>query len=181
MFKQSAVSSSTLYSGVASAISRFSNGVQSYPQLTHTQRAAVVAKSMSLDEDDPVASPTMNEFSEDDNILHLDQFNWDRVLEESKKQTVIVDIWALWCKSCGKASDSFYHAADANRDQPITFIKFDVEKNKEVCDLLKLKALPNIRIIKDGKFELDKGWEIRGSSIRMKTKLEKLIFKAQSL
>jgi len=90
---------------------------------------------MSLDEGDPEPDyqPTMNQFSEEDNILHLDVNQWDRIVEESYKQAVVVDIWAPWCKSCGKAADAFYTQADLNRDKPITFVKFNVEKNKEVC------------------------------------------------
>jgi len=138
---------------------------------------------MSLDEDDPEPAyqPEMNKFSEEDNILHLDVNQWDRIVEESHKQVVVVDIWALWCKSCGKAADHFYTAADLHRDKPITFVKFDVEKNKEVCQMLELKGLPNIRIIKDGKWSTEPNMEIKGGSVRMKTKLEKLINKALTL
>ena len=99
------------------------------------QRSTIVTKSMSVDEGDPELDyqPAMNQFSEEDNILHLDLTQWDRIVEESYKQAVVVDIWAPWCKSCGKAADHFYTAADLNRDKPITFVKFNVEKNKEIC------------------------------------------------
>ena len=42
---------------------------------------------MSLDEGDPKLDyqPVMNQFSEEDNILHLDVNQWDRIVEESFK------------------------------------------------------------------------------------------------
>ena len=42
---------------------------------------------MSLDEGDPELDyqPAMNQFSEEDNILHLDLTQWDRIVEESYK------------------------------------------------------------------------------------------------
>ena len=81
LYKQSAAFSLT------SAFSRFSSGA-SMPALTSVQqRSTIVTKSMSVDEGDPELDyqPAMNQFSEEDNILHLDLTQWDRIVEESYK------------------------------------------------------------------------------------------------
>ena len=60
------------------------------------ERSSVITRA-SVEIEPNTSRPELNE---EDNILHLDDTEWDRVIEESHKQTVIVDIWAEWCKSC---------------------------------------------------------------------------------
>lgn len=145
---------SSLFKSFSSAFDRLTVQSSQQPQLAFagfptaarpplTQRPTVIARSSASTEERPV-------INEEDNILHLDVTQWDRVLEESKKQTVIIDIWAEWCKSCDKASDHFYKVADKNRNKPITFIKFDIADDKVISKQLGLKVLPCVRIYKNG-------------------------------
>ena len=178
---------SSLFSSISNAFERFSTQQNFHqPQLAYAgfpsgatppmmrERSSVITRA-SVEIEPNTSRPELNE---EDNILHLDDTEWDRVIEESHKQTVIVDIWAEWCKSCDQASDHFYKAADQNRDKPITFIKFDIANNKVVGKEQGLKALPNVRVYKNGVFTENKGLEIRGTNIRFAQNLDKLVDKA---
>ena len=70
---------------------------------------------------------------EDDNTLHLGSDEWERVVRESYIKPVLVDIWAPWCDSCGRAAKNFKTNAMRNTEKPVTFIKFNVDKNRELC------------------------------------------------
>ena len=109
---------------------------------------------------------------EDDNVLHLGPSDWDRVLEESKNQTVIVDIWASWCHSCHEPSKAYLELAKKNRDKPITFVKFDIARDKEVSQRIGIGALPTFRIYKDGK---EYGYTLRGGGSKIKSKLNDMV------
>jgi thioredoxin-like negative regulator of GroEL len=86
----------------------------------------------------------------DGNLLDLDEDEWEKVVEESKNQTVIIDLWAPWCDSCGGSKQTYVDFARDNSDKPITFIKFNLGKNKELGKMLQLKALPAIFVVKNG-------------------------------
>ena len=127
-----------------------------------TVRESIVVKSSTVEE--------VEVSTEDDNTIHLGCDEWDRVVEESKIQPVLVDIWAPWCESCGRAATYFKTNAMKNTDKPVTFIKFNVEKNRELCKELKLTKMPALRIVKDGTFV---DYEIKPTHIK-KVMLETL-------
>jgi len=86
----------------------------------------------------------------DDNILHLEVDDWDRVVEESKNQVIIINLWAPWCESCGGSRDNYKSFASEHRDKPVSFVKFNIGKDLKLAKQLQLKKLPSIRIVKDG-------------------------------
>ena len=70
----------------------------------------------------------------EDNILHFTENDWDKVAEESMKQSVVVYIMTSKEGSGDRYSEEFETVAKANKDVPVTFIKFDVSANIDVCN-----------------------------------------------
>jgi putative thioredoxin len=64
-------------------------------------------------------------------VQEVEADDWETmVLEESKKQPVIVDFWATWCGPCKLMSIIFNKVAAQYEGKPVKFIKFDLDKNK---------------------------------------------------
>ena len=91
----------------------------------------------------------------DNLVLRLNEDEFQRVIDESQKNIVIVNIWAPWCKACDKAQHIFYNLVNENKDKNIKFIKYNIVnglEGKQVFQSENLKALPSIRAYKNGVF-----------------------------
>ena len=66
------------------------------------------------------------------------------VIEASKENPVIVDFTASWCGPCKLIAPAFDEAADKFEDQPVNFVKFDIEKAKKEAAAAGIKSLPTI-------------------------------------
>ena len=83
----------------------------------------------------------------DDYILHFSEFDWYKVLEESKRQPVVVYITPLKDETSFKYSEAFGHIAKLNKERAITFIKITVSENTKLYEELNLPPIPVFRII----------------------------------
>jgi thioredoxin len=85
-------------------------------------------------------------------VSDIDNDDFEKmVLEESKNQPVIVDFWASWCGPCKLMSIIFTKVALEFEGKPVKFIKFDLDKNKQMAKAYNIDGLPAIMIFKDGK------------------------------
>jgi len=84
-------------------------------------------------------------------IVHLDANNLNDVLiEGSKKQPVLVDIWADWCQPCLHLMPILERVVD---DYKGAFIlaKLDAVAHEDIAAQMGVRGFPTCRLFKDGK------------------------------
>ena len=69
------------------------------------------------------------------NFVTLTKDNFKKIIEEN--EFVIVDFWAPWCDPCVEFTPVFEAAAKKNKD--IIFGMVDIEKDKEMLIIFRLK------------------------------------------
>ncbi len=73
------------------------------------------------------------------------------VLDESMKQTVLVDFWAPWCGPCkqlGPVLEKVVNAAGGK----VKLVKLDIEKYPQIAQQLGIQSIPAVVAFKDGQF-----------------------------
>ena len=86
---------------------------------------------------------------------------WDALLaaNESKKQLLIVDCYALWCPPCKTAAPVFAKLSEEFDDGSCTFAKVDVENARDVGRRLGISAMPTFKVFKGTEeVEVQRGW-----------------------
>ena len=71
------------------------------------------------------------------------------VVEESKKQPVIVDFWAPWCgpgKTLGPALEAEVKANSSN----VKMVKIDIDKNPSIAQQMNIQSIPAVFAFIDG-------------------------------
>lgn len=63
---------------------------------------------------------------------------------------VVADFWAPWCPPCTKMNPIFKKVSEEMKDSA-TFLKIDLDDHKELSGKYKIKSIPTILILKDGK------------------------------
>ena len=64
---------------------------------------------------------------------------------------VVIDFWATWCGPCMKLLPRLEKMAEKYKDK-ITFLKVDADKEKELCNIFGINALPTFMfLVPDGK------------------------------
>jgi len=65
------------------------------------------------------------------------------VIEESKRQPVLVDFWAPWCGPCKQLTPTLEKAVNAAKGK-VKLVKMDIDKNPEIPGQLGIQSIPAI-------------------------------------
>ena len=71
------------------------------------------------------------------------------VIEESRKQPVIVDFWATWCGPCRQLTPALEKAVLAAKGA-VKLVKIDVDKNLRFAGQLRVQSIPTVYAFKNG-------------------------------
>lgn len=71
------------------------------------------------------------------------------VIEESRKQPVIVDFWASWCGPCRQLTPTLEKAVTAAKGK-VKLVKVDIDKNPRFATQLRVQSIPTVYAFKDG-------------------------------
>lgn len=82
----------------------------------------------------------------DDNIMELDESNFDEVT--GRDGVVVVDFWAEWCGPCKMFAPIFDAAAAANPD--VTFAKVDTDAHTTIAARAGIQSIPTLKVYRDG-------------------------------
>lgn len=72
------------------------------------------------------------------------------VIEESRKQPVIVDFWATWCGPCRQLGPSLEKHVLAAKGA-VKLVKIDVDKNPRATQQFRVQAMPTVYAVIDGR------------------------------
>jgi thioredoxin len=72
------------------------------------------------------------------------------VIEESKRQPVLVDFWAEWCVPCHMVSPVVEEIARDHADR-LKAAKLNVDDNPETTKRYAVMSIPTLIVFKDGK------------------------------
>jgi putative thioredoxin len=72
------------------------------------------------------------------------------VIEESRRQPVIVDFWATWCGPCKQLGPALEKAVAAAKGA-VKLVKIDVDRNPAVAGQLRVQSIPTVYAFVDGR------------------------------
>ncbi len=81
-------------------------------------------------------------------ITELDQNNFESFIA-SKDTTLLVDFWAPWCGPC-KAITPILEEIASDLSNTVKIGKVNVDNNSELATKYEVRAIPTIKIFKDG-------------------------------
>jgi putative thioredoxin len=74
----------------------------------------------------------------------------DKVIEESKRRPVVVDLWASWCGPCRTLSPILERVAEQRGGQ-VLLAKIDVDANPYTAGQFGVQSIPTVIAFRDGK------------------------------
>jgi len=72
------------------------------------------------------------------------------VIEESRRQPVIVDFWATWCGPCKQLGPALEKAVAGARGA-VKLVKIDVDKNPGIAGQMRVQSIPTVYAFVDGR------------------------------
>src|SRR6202161_1827226 len=72
------------------------------------------------------------------------------VIEESKRQPVIVDFWAPWCGPCKQLGPVLERAVRA-ANGAVRMVKLNIDENPEIAQQMRVQSIPAVYAFKDGR------------------------------
>lgn len=82
--------------------------------------------------------------------IFLTNDNINQYLEESKRKPLIVDVYAEWCGPCKQMAPAFEELAKELATK-YNFAKINVDEESDLASAYKVRSVPTILFIKDGK------------------------------
>lgn len=83
-----------------------------------------------------------------DDILHLNDSNFDSTVKSSQK--LIVDCWAPWCGPCRMLAPTFEALAKDYKGK-VSFAKLDTDESPKTAMALSIHSIPTLLFFRDGK------------------------------
>ncbi|RLI76728.1 thioredoxin [Archaeoglobales archaeon] len=80
-------------------------------------------------------------------LIELTSENFDKTIQEN--EMVLVDVWAEWCAPCKAMAPVFSKLAEKYANK-IIFAELDADKNVEIIERFKIKAIPTYLFFKKG-------------------------------
>ncbi len=132
----------------------------SAPEVTAPQETAAEAPAkmppVEVPVNDPATTPApivdqpqVAEEASAGDIQHLVGAEAFQTFIQSADITV-VDFTATWCGPCGRLAPHFEKMAATYKEQGVRFAKVDVDENKELCGVLGVNSIPDVRVFVNG-------------------------------
>lgn len=67
------------------------------------------------------------------------------------KKFVVYDFWASWCPPCKTFSPVFDQWKKKHSNENVSFVKVNVDEDKETASKFKISVLPTVIVTSDGK------------------------------
>ena len=84
-------------------------------------------------------------------IQDIDTSNFiNKVIEESKKNPVIVDFWATWCNPCKQLTPTLEKVV-LRMNGKVKLVKVDIDKNQSLAAQMQIQSVPTVLAFFEGK------------------------------
>ena len=84
-------------------------------------------------------------------IQDIDTSNFiNKVIEESKKNPVIVDFWATWCNPC-KQLTPILEKVVLQMNGKVKLVKIDIDQNQSLAQQMQIQSVPTVLAFFEGK------------------------------
>ena len=108
-----------------------------------------------MDELDEIRKKKMEDLSKRsqhvDVVIEADDQSFaEKVVEQSKKVSVVVDFWAEWCTPCHMLSPTLESLAQEHKGK-FVLAKVDVEQAPQQSQQFAIMSIPSVKMFKDGK------------------------------
>lgn len=82
-------------------------------------------------------------------LIHLNDENFDTVIQSEKTLPVFVDFWAPWCGPCRMLAPAYENAAKEFSRKAI-FAKYNVDESHQIAAENGIQSIPTILVFKNG-------------------------------
>ncbi|MBK9459760.1 MAG: thioredoxin [Sphingobacteriales bacterium] len=119
-----------------------SNNTSSKPKTSPAGQGVVKAKPGAATSSTPMPAESIG-------VLNANSGNFKQIAVDSKK-LVMIDFWATWCGPCKMISPIVEDLSKKYKGQ-IMVVKVDADRSKDLADQYKVKMLPTILFMRNGK------------------------------